>query len=69
MATSNKRPGPGLEITERERDEMVARRNFTWNKLKFDLTSARLNLELLDWKKVLGVHCAKSSSSGVFFAS
>ena len=48
---------------------MVARRNFTWNKAHFDLTSARIQLELVDWKKVLSVHCAKSSTSGVFFAS
>jgi hypothetical protein len=47
----------------------LARRNFAWEKGRFDLTSARLNLELIDWKKVLSVHTAKTSTSGVFFAS
>ena len=40
--TNNKRPGPGLEVTASEKDELVARRNFTWSKPKFDLTSARI---------------------------
>jgi hypothetical protein len=69
LDTNNKRPGPQLDESEKEKDEMVSRRNFVWTKPKFDLTSARLDLELIDWKKVLAVHCAKSSSSGVFFAS
>jgi len=42
LETNNKRPGPGLETTANEKDEMVARRNFTWSKPKFDLTSARI---------------------------
>ncbi len=69
METNNKRPGPILEPSEAEKDEMIKRKNITWNKAKFDLTSARIELELLDWKKVLSIHCAKSSTSGVFFAS
>ena len=40
-----------------------------WTKGKFNLTSARLDMQLIDWKKVLSVHCAKTTSSGVFFAS
>lgn len=39
LQTNNKRPGPSLEESEREKDEMIARRNFVWNKPKFDLTS------------------------------
>jgi hypothetical protein len=48
---------------------MLARKHITWNKPRFELTSARLALDLVEWRKVLAVHCAKSSSSGVFFAS
>lgn len=69
LETNNKRPGAALGETEAEKNEMLARRNFSWNKEHFLLTSARLELQFIDWKKVLNVHCAKSSSSGIFFAS
>lgn len=69
LQTSNKRPGPSLLDSSPQKDELIARRNFSWTKSNFDLTSSRLCLDLIDWKKVLSVHCAKSGTSGVFFAS
>lgn len=42
LETNNKRPGPALGTTNSENDEMLARRNFSWSKPKFDLTSARI---------------------------
>lgn len=42
LETNNKRPGPAIGVSNAESDEMLARRNFTWTKPKFDLTSARI---------------------------
>jgi len=69
VETDNKRPGPSMLTSQHENQEMMARKNITWNKPQFDLTSARLSLDLVEWRKVLAVHCARSSASGVFFAS
>jgi len=69
LETDNKRPGPPMGESEAEAREIQERKKITWSKEKFNLTSARLDLSLVEWRKVLSVHCAKSSSTGVFFAS
>ena len=44
LQTNNKRPGPPLEQSENEKGELIQRRNYAWEKGKFNLTTSRLNL-------------------------
>lgn len=72
LETDNKRPGPGLEPSKDEREEMHDRDNFAAlerKKRRFMLTSNKLNLDLIDWSKLLAIHNLKNDVNKIFFVS
>jgi len=72
LETDNKRPGPSMEASEGQKDEMHDRDNFAnkeKRKRKFMLTSNKLNLELIDWSKLVGIHNLKNDVNKIFFVS
>ena len=72
LETENKRPGPALDETKPEKEEMQDRKNFAAmerKKKRFLLTSNKLNLELIDWNKLVAVHNLKNEVNKIFFVS
>lgn len=70
--TENKRPGPAFDTTKAEKDEMHDRDNFAATerkKRRFMLTSNKLNLELIDWNKLVAIHNLKNDVNKIFFVS
>lgn len=72
LETDNKRPGPAFDPTDAERAEMQDREDFAANerrKRRFMLTSNKLNLELIDWNKLVAIHALKNDINKIFFVS
>lgn len=72
LGTQNKRPGPALGDSESFKEEMNERENFKLvekYKWKFNLTSNRMNLELIEWGWLVSVYAIKNDANKLFFIS
>mmetsp|Transcript_5358 Transcript_5358/g.5122 ORF Transcript_5358/g.5122 Transcript_5358/m.5122 type:complete len:87 (-) Transcript_5358:512-772(-) len=61
-----------MEPTKDEKQEMHDRDNFAAlerKKRRFMLTSNKLNLELIDWNKLVALHNLKNDVNKIFFVS